>query len=54
MHDFVFGNLEQEPFDKNGPEKNEKRNENASRLIMEAGVVQVDALRGRRRANGAR
>ena len=54
MHDFAFGNLGQESFDKNGPEKNEKESENASRLIMEAGVVQVDALRGRRRANGAR
>ena len=54
MHDFVFGNLGRESSDKNGPEKNEKKSGNAPRLIMEAGVVQVDALRGRRRANGAR
>ena len=54
MHDFAFGNLGQESFDMNGPEKNEKESENASRLIIQEGVVQVDALRGRRRANGAR
>ena len=54
MRDFVFGNLGQESFDKNGPEKNEKKSENAPRLIIQEGVVQVDALRGQGRANGAR